>query len=223
MAPVTRWLVVGPYPPERGTGADAAHAFVQQRLRAGEHVHVLSPRPSAAHEHAALEGVHGLRAVWDAARAQQAEGIWLRIEPGIVLRHGVSRQRGLAERAALVVLLRRFRERIFDVGDVGLLPGGRAGRPVLAAATRFDTHRTGDADALVLHGADPSRLHRHTDADVHQAPVDASSSPEEPPAVVTYPPPDAVRDLPADRESLQAAIQARAEQLRAARSSPPSG
>lgn len=216
MAPVTRWLVVGPYPPERGTGADAAHAFVEQRLRAGDHVHVLSPRPTAAHEHAALEGVHGLRALWDVARSQGAEGIWLRVEPGIVLRHGVSRWRGLAERAALVLLLRRFRERIFDVGDVGLLPGGRAGRPVLAVATRFDTHRAADADALVLHGADPARLHRGTDADVRRSPGRAVPA-EAQVASVAYPPPDVVRDLPADRASLQAGIRARAEQLRAAR------
>ncbi len=220
MAPVTRWLVVGPYPPERGTGADAAQAFVEQRLRSGDHVRVLSPRPSAAHDHAALEGVHGLRAVWDAARAHDADGIWLRVEPGIVLRHGVTRWRGLAERAALVLLLRRFRERIFDVGDVGLLPGGRAGRPVLATATRFDTHRAADAEALVLHGADPARLQRATDADVRRSPQ-AAVSQETPEADVAYPPPDVVQGLPPDRESLQAGIRERAEQLRAARRTGP--
>lgn len=215
MAPVTRWLVVGPYPPERGTGADAARTFVEQRLRAGEQVHVVSPRPTAAHAHAALDGLPGLRVLWDAARTHGADGIWLRVEPGIVLRHGTTRWRGLAERAALVLFLRRFRQRIFDVGDIGLLPGGRAGRPVLAIATRFDTHRAADADALVLHGADPARLHRDTDADSPPAaPGRPASRPVGP---ATYPPPDVVRDLPADRDALQAGIRARAEQLRAAR------
>ena len=214
MAPMTRWLVVGPYPPERGTGAEAARTFVEERLRAGDHVHVVSPRPTAAHEHASLDSFGGLKLLRDIAIAQRADGIWLRIEPGIVLRPGTDRRRGLAERAALALLLRRFRERIFDVGDVGLLPGGRAGRPVLQAATRFVTHRAADADALVLHGADPARVHRAGDAE--PAPATESTAPvvTEP---VAYPPADVVRDLPAERQAIEAAVRARAEQLAAAR------
>lgn len=214
MAPMTRWLVVGPYPPERGTGAEAARTFVEERLRAGDHVHVVSPRPTAAHQHASLDSFGGLKLLREIAIAQRADGIWLRIEPGIVLRPGTDRRRGLAERAALVLLLRRFRERIFDVGDVGLLPGGRAGRPVLQAATRFVTHRAADADALVLHGADPERVHRAGDAE--PAPATESTAPvvTEP---VAYPPADVVRDLPAEREAIEAAVRERAEQLAAAR------
>ena len=211
---MTRWLVVGPYPPERGTGADAARTFVEERLHAGDHVHVVSPRPTAAHEHAPLESFRGLRVLWDIAKAQRADGIWLRIEPGIVLHPGTDRRRGLAERAALVLLLRRFRERIFDVGDVGLLPGGRAGRPVLQVATRFVTHRAADADALVLHGADPARVHRAGDAEPAPMAEGATSVATEP---VSYPPADVVRDLPPERQAIEAAVRARAEQLASAR------
>lgn len=214
MAPVTRWLVVGPYPPERGTGAEAARAFVEQRLQAGDAVHVVSPRPSAAHEHAALESFGGLRVLWELGRAHRADGIWLRIEPGIVLRPGTDRRRGLVERAALGLLLRRFRKRIFDVGDVGLLPGGRAGRPVLSAATGFVTHRDADADALVAHGADPARVQRAIEGDPAPAPDAPVPVPVEP---TSYPPADLVADLPADRSVVESAVRARAEQLRAAR------
>lgn len=211
---MTRWLVVGPYPPERGTGAEAARTFVEERLRAGDHVHVVSPRPTAAHQHAPLDSFGGLKLLRDIAAAQRADGIWLRIEPGIVLRPGTDRRRGLAERAVLALLLRRFRERIFDVGDVGLLPGGRAGRPVLQAATRFVTHRAADADALVLHGADPARVHRAGDVEPAPAPEGAAPFVTEP---VSYPPADVVRDLPAEREAIEAAVRVRAEQLAAAR------
>jgi len=216
VAPVTRWLVVGPYPPERGTGAEAARAFVEARLRAGDHVHVVSPRPTAAHQHADLASFRGLRVLRDVAKAQRADGIWLRVEPGIVLSPGTDRRRGLAERAALVLWLRRFRERIFDVGDVGLLPGGRAGRPVLAAATRFVAHRAADAEALVLHGADPARVQRATDGEPAPAPTQEGAAPATTQAVA-YPPADLVRDLPAEREAIEAAVRARAQQLEVAR------
>lgn len=216
MAPVTRWLVIGPFPPERGTGAEAARTFVEERLRAGDHVHVVSPRPTAAHQHAPLDSFGGLKLLREIAIAQRADGIWLRIEPGIVLRPGTNRRRGLAERVALALLLRRFRERIFDVGDVGLLPGGRAGRPVLQAATRFVTHRAADADALVLHGADPARVHRAGDADPGPTPTPGGAPPIAT-TPVSYPPADLVRDLPAERQAIEEAVRARAEQLAAAR------
>jgi hypothetical protein len=71
---VARWLILGPYPPERGAGARAAAAFAAQRLAAGDDVTVISPRPTAAHEHAPLEGPAGIRHAWSRARAVGATG-----------------------------------------------------------------------------------------------------------------------------------------------------
>jgi hypothetical protein len=215
VAAVTRWLVVGPYPPEQGAGAEAARAFVQERVVAGEHVHVVSPRPTAAHQHVPLASFEGLRALWSVARAQGADGIWWRVEPGILLRPGTDRRRGLAERAALVLFLRRFGHRIFDVGDVGLLPGGRTGRPVLRMATELVAHRAADADALVVHGAPPERVTRAVAVDPAAADRVRAPARTTPPA---YPPADGLRALPPERHALEAAIRARAQQLEAARS-----
>ena len=103
-----RWLIVGPYPPEQGSGPAAAGAMVAQRLAAGDTVHAVSPRPSAAHEHLPLGGVRAMWALARLARVQRTTGLWLRVEPGILLQPGLDRRRGLAERVALVALLRRF-------------------------------------------------------------------------------------------------------------------
>lgn len=214
MADVTRWLIVGPYPPEQGSGPAAAAAFVAERLAAGDTVHAVSPRPTAAHEHLPLEGLRGIRAVWRLARAQRADGLWLRVESGILLRAGVDRRQALVERAALALLLRRVVTSVLDVGDVTLLPGGRAGRPVLAAATRFVVHTPGDLDVLVANGAASDRVQQ----------VGPSRAPEVAAAAVLparYLPPTVLQALPASRETIEAAIRARAAELQAARAPRP--
>jgi len=209
------WLIVGPYPPEQGSGPVAAATFVAERLAAGDTVHAVSPRPTAAHEHLDLEGLRGIRSIWRLARGQGADGLWLRVEPGTVLRHVVDRRRALVERSALALLLRRFDTSVLDVGDVGLLPGGRAGRPVLASATRIVVRADRDADILLANGAPPERIDRVGPADV--AELTALGGGPEP----DYPPPTVLNDLPRSREGIEAAVRARAEELRDTRDQPP--
>ena len=209
-----RWLIVGPYPPEQGSGAAAAAAMVAERLTAGDSVHAVSPRPSAAHDHRSLQGIRAMWAVARMARAERADGLWVRIEPGILLRAGTDRRHALLEHLALAALLRRFDVRVLDVGDVGLLPGGRAGRPVLAAATQLVTHSDKDTATLLANGAPAAHLVQHT------GPADAGMSPTaspEPLGPVVYPAPTRLRDLPSDRAGIEAAVRARAQELQDAR------
>jgi hypothetical protein len=208
-----RWLVVGPYPPEQGSGPAAASAFVADRLASGDTVHAVSPRPTAAHDHRPLDGLPAIWGLARSARTERADGLWVRLEPGILLRHGTSRGRALVERAALALLLRRFTTSVVDVGDVGLLPGGRAGRPVLAAATRFVTHSEQATATLLANGAPAAKVTQADDAPapVGQGPAAAPMGP------VHYPEATALRGLTGDRAAIEAAVRARAEQLAAAR------
>jgi hypothetical protein len=212
-----RWLIVGPYPPERGSGADAASLFVAERLAAGDTVHAVSPRPTAAHVHHELDGLRGLRTLWSLAREQGARGLWVRVEPGIVLRNGIDRRRALIERAALALLLRRFDTSVLDVGDVGLLPGGRAGHPVLSAASRFVVHREQDAATLVANGAARDRIEERLSPGVTGPAMPPTGAPVIETAPADYPPPTALVDLDPDRTEIEAAIRQRAGQLRQAR------
>jgi hypothetical protein len=218
MAALTRrWLIVGPYPPERGSGAEAAAEFVAERLAAGDTVHAVSPRPTAAHVHHDLDGLRGLRTLWQIARQQRAKALWLRVEPGIVLRNGVDRRRALIERVVLALLLRRFETTVLDVGDIGLLPGGRAGRPVLVAASRFVAHREQDAAALIANGAAEDRIEKRFTAGKADRAMPLTDAPAIETAPADYPAPTALLDLPADRSAIEAAVRHRADQLRQAR------
>ncbi len=210
-----RWLIVGPYVPEQGSGAVSAAAAVAARLAAGDTVHVVSPRPTAAHTHLPLEGVRAMWALAKLARAERADGIWVRIEPGVLLQPGTGRGRALTERLALSVLLGRCTTSVLDVGDVGLLPGGRAGKPVFAAATRFETHSEADTATLIANGAPPAKV---TQIEAGRAPT-SSAAPAGPVGPVSYPPPDVLRDLPADRTGIESAVRARAAELHEARAS----
>lgn len=211
------WLIVGPYPPELGSGAAAAGRFARERLAAGDDVTALSPRPSAAHLHADLAGLRGIRTVWRVARERGATGLWLRVESGILLRHGLDRRVALVERAAVALLLRRFRESVLDVGDVGLLPGGRAGRPVLRATTRFVVRSGADHDALVASGAHSKQVV------VLDVPTAAGLAPEAAPRArvaidpSVFPAPSSLRGLPADKAALEAAVRSRAAEVARAR------
>lgn len=212
-----RWLIVGPYPPEQGSGAAAAAAMVAERLTAGDTVHTASPRPSAAHVHLPLDGVRSMWTLSRLARTERAEALWLRVEPGILLRPGGGRRRALLERIALSALLRRFDTSVLDVGDVGLLPGGRAGRPVFSAASRFVTHTAQAAATLVANGVLPAKvlLLDLGGADGHPSTV----APHERTPPVTYPDPTVLHELKGTRLSIEVAVRARAAQLVAARAS----
>lgn len=211
-----RWLIVGPYPPEQGSGPAAAAAAVSERLAAGDTVHAVSPRPSAAHAHLPLVGVRAMWGLAQLARREGADGLWLRVEPGILLQPTTDRRRALLERLALAALLRRFRTSVLDVGDVGLLPGGRAGRPVFAAATELVAHTDRVADTLMANGAPAERVVRAQSLD-SDATGPAAAAPPTPQRPVTYPDPTALRDLSGTRLAIETAMRVRAEQLRAAR------
>jgi hypothetical protein len=209
-----RWLIVGPYPPEQGSGPAGAAAMVAERLAAGDTVHVISPRPSAAHVHLPLDGVRATWAVAKLARAQRADALWLRVEPGILLRPPTDRRQALVERVALAALLRRFEMSVLDVGDVGLLPGGRAGQPVFAAASRFVTHSEAATATLVANGAPAAKITQIEARDAGVAPGAAAPQPSGP---SHYPDPSVLRDLSGSRAVIEAAVRARAAELQAAR------
>ena len=211
-----RWLIVGPYPPEQGSGPAAAAAAVAERLVVGDTVHAVSPRPSAAHAHLPLTGVRAMWALTAMARREGADGLWLRVEPGILLQPTTDRRQALVERMALAALLRRFRTSILDVGAVGLLPGGRAGRPVLSAATQLVAHTDQDAATLVANGAPTERVVLGVAVDpgpTGPAPI----APLAPVRPVAYPAPTVLRGLSGTRLAIETAMRVRAEQLRAAR------
>jgi glycosyltransferase involved in cell wall biosynthesis len=199
-----RWVVLaGSYPPEPGPGAAAAVDAVRARLAAGDEVQVVSARPTAAHEAAPLAGAPALAAL--ARRVRGADGVWVGLEPGVAVTPGASRARALAERAALAAVLRSAGTSVVHVGDVGLAPGGRAGRLVLDAAGRLVVGSEAERDTLVAAGADPAKV---------EVVAGAAPPPAPPPAAA---PADAepVR-LPdgATREEAEAAVRARAEAIR---------
>ncbi len=99
-----------------------------------------------------------------------------------------------------------------DVGDVGLLPGGRAGKPVFAAASRFETHDERDTATLVANGAPAAKV---TQIETSSGPT--GTPPSGPVGPFDYPPPEVLRELPGDRHAIESAVRARAAELCAAR------
>lgn len=213
---MARWLILGPYPPERGAGARAAAAFAAQRLAAGDDVVVISPRPTAAHEHAPLEGPAGIRHAWARARAVGADGLWVRIEHGILLRRGVSRPVALRDRVLLRLLMRRVGHVVLDVGDTGLMPGGRAGAIVTGGASRLVVHDDGALANLLANGVPREQIDLEPldPEPTAEAPRRPAASPAATARRGPVPPPDALRDLPPDRAAIEAAIRARVAEVR---------
>ena len=206
-----RWVIIGPYLPERGEGALAAAAMVRGCLDAGDVVHVVSPRPSAAHEHWPLVG---RRAIWDMAElVRGADGLWLRVEPGIALTRQPSRQEAIFERALLRRVLNRVRTSVIDVGDVGMLPGGRAGRLVLDKVGTLVVRSEADRRTLIANGAEPGRIEvRPAFVGPPEPAAPVAKPPAAAPPAMPAPPPDELLSLPVDagREAIEAAVRARA-------------
>lgn len=202
-----RWLIVGSYPPERGTGAAIAAAFVAERLDAGDEVHVVSPRPSAAHEHRDLVGVDALR--WLSQTVSGYDGVWIRIEAGVGFTREPSRWTALLERFLLGRVFRSVGRSVLDAGDLSMLPGGRAGSFVFGPVSEVVAHSTVDRDALVASGASRVRLD-HTAAPVAVPSGDPSSepAPERRPDLAPMP------ELPVDagRSVIEAAVRRRASE-----------
>lgn len=204
-----RWLILGPYPPQAGEGSEVTAVAAAERLRDGDDVVVVSPLPTAAHDHGPLAG---FRALWRVGRRVGTErALWARVESGVLLSHGASRIEALLERVLLAVVLRRAPHAVLDVGDVALFPGGRAGALVFAAVDELVVHSADARAHLVAAGASPAKLtlvERRADG----APPDAVEPSRPAVQPVEVPPPDVLRALPlgAARDDIERAIRARA-------------
>lgn len=202
-----RWLILGPYTPEQSPGAAATTAAAIARLDAGDDVHVVSPRPSAAHEHRPLQGWRALLLLARAARPDVA--VWIRVEPGVLLTRTPSRVDSLLERMLLSYLLRRSAESVLDVGDVALFPGGRAGALVFGPVGELVVHDYAHSAALIAAGARPESVRLDEPSAVVEVPEapqvgDASEQPAVGPADFSNLGGDA------DRRAIEAAVAARA-------------
>jgi hypothetical protein len=82
----------------------------------------------------------------------------VRIEHGILLRRGVSRPVALRDRVLLRLLMRSVDEVVLDVGDTGLMPGGRAGAIVTGGASRLVVHDDGALANLLANGVARDRI-----------------------------------------------------------------
>jgi hypothetical protein len=151
-----RWVIVGPFPPERGDGPEATVGAAAERLRAGESVLTVSPRPSAAHRHQGLVG----RSAWRpfGRLIEPGDSLWVRLEPGVLFTRAPGRVESLIERAWFRWAVRRCGRVVVDVGDVALLPGGRAGALTFAAIDELVVHTEADRQTLLAAGATASRL-----------------------------------------------------------------
>lgn len=204
-----RWLILGPYPPEQGLGAQATARAAIEHIDAGQEVTVISPRPTAAHRHQVLAGREALWALGSSIGADTA--VWARVEPGVLLTRTTDRRTALLERLLLRRLLRRAGRSVLDVGDLDLFPGGRAGALVFDAVDQLVVHSAVDRDRLLEAGA-PARKVVVIDRPKPPAGPAATSTP---PSVVDGPPPappDQLRALAAGatREEIEAAVRARA-------------
>lgn len=204
-----RWVIVGPYPPERGEGPVVTAAVAAAHLDAGDQVTVISPRPSAAHHHRELVGREALRRLH--ADVGPGDGFWARVEPGILLTRSPSRVEAILERVLLRRVLRRAGRSVLDVGDVALFPGGRAGALVFDSVDQLVVHDLAERDALVAAGASPHKVVLHDEAPAPQHDEQGSgTTPAE--VVLEVPPPVELQALPADagRAAIEAAVRRRA-------------
>lgn len=134
-----RVLVVGAYPPYPGRSAQVTRDEVRALLLDGHDVHVLSPRPSAAHTHAALVGVRGAFAL--ARRSRRFDKVIVRLGPGLFLRRDtrhLARVRRLVDVALLGGALRLWRHGTLQIDDLSCVPGSVGGRSGLLLWTSVD-------------------------------------------------------------------------------------
>lgn len=199
-----RWVIVGPFAPERGDGPDAAVAAAAARLRAGDDVLTVAPRPSAAHLHQPLVGRSGWRRL--AQLLEPGDGLWVRLEPGVLFTRTPGRVEALVERAGFRWAVRRCRRVVVDVGDVALLPGGRAGALAFAAIDELVAHSEADRQALLAAGARPDALAgpQRPDAPDESADGLLEARPAAPPLGPVVLPPGA------GREAIEQLVRARA-------------
>ena len=117
--------MAGPFPPSPDAAASAALRTVQELLREGHAVEVISPVPSAAEHHGPLAGLQGAIAL--ARRAPGFDALHLQVGRGLLFRPEQPQARRVLDSAVLALSLRLWRRTIADVGDMSDVPGGGGG------------------------------------------------------------------------------------------------
>jgi hypothetical protein len=97
-----RTVIYGPYPPIPGASATATLEHVRRLLAAGTEVRVISPTPSAAHEHADLR--RPMEAWRFARQASGAAQLTIHLDAGLIASAGHRQE--LPARLALAVAVR---------------------------------------------------------------------------------------------------------------------
>lgn len=145
-------LVVSPYPPIRdGIGAFAVQQ-VQTLRRAGHHVEVCSPAPSAAHHHLDLQGPKGALAL----RRLMAgfDRVIIHFHPDFFYDHPATPSSRITTGVALAAALRSGPETVIRLHEVDRRwvaptdPSARATRAVFRAASRVEVHSPDDVTML---------------------------------------------------------------------------
>ena len=117
--------MAGPFPPSPDAAAAAALLTVQELLREGHAVEVVSPLPSAAEHHGTLAGLKGAVAL--ARQARAFDVLHLQVGRGLLFRPEQPQARRVLDSAVLALSLRLWRRTIADVGDMSDVPGGGGG------------------------------------------------------------------------------------------------
>ena len=117
--------MAGPCPPSPDAAAAPALLTVQELLREGHAVEVVSPLPSAAEHHGALAGLKGALAL--ARQARAFDVLHLQVGRGLLFRPEQPQARRVLDSAVLALSLRLWRRTIADVGDMSDVPGGGGG------------------------------------------------------------------------------------------------
>src|SRR5690606_38520879 len=145
-------LVVSPYPPIRdGIGAFAVQQ-VQTLRRAGHHVEVCSPAPSAAHHHLDLHGPKGAIAL----RRLMAgfDRVIIHFHPDFFYDHPATPSSRITTGIALAAALKSGPETVIRLHEVDRRwvaptdPSARATRAVFRAASRVEVHSPDDVEML---------------------------------------------------------------------------
>jgi hypothetical protein len=145
-----RVLVVGPYPPPAGPGAQQTMQTVRRLAAGGDEVEVQSPELSAAHRHGPATGPRGAFEL--ARRGRRYDAVYVHVGSGAPLRPNAGRARRLIDCVMWAFALRRCRESVLVIDDLTLNPlsvGGRSGRLLWASASRLLV--TKETDRLSMH------------------------------------------------------------------------
>jgi hypothetical protein len=148
-----RVLVYGEYPPSPTPGAAATLATVRALLADGREIHVVSPRPSAAHHHADLGNPMGAAKL---ARLVGGAELVARFDPGIL---GASGGKGpAAARAAVGLAVRRARRATILLSPLTSAPAGKWVRLILGPAEQVVVATGEDVERLRAAGLDGAKV-----------------------------------------------------------------